>query len=248
MCGYKAVERRASGALRQPRAEVSAAERAGIGDTDGRTVEVSPREHMSQALAILRRCAATISCDFNKKIAWVGDVRERIGRRSERLDHRHVDLHAELLAVDAVNVVEPGENCRVGIGVAPLRARELEVADRTKIDFRHGAGTLRHRCVQLGNQRLVHRGAVAAKCNRGATAHGARRDNRIREAVNDRRRRTDKAVTRRLDGEQLLAVPDQASRHAVGDDDSCPRTRLAGELATVRRYAACKHCTGFGGQ
>ena len=224
--GDKAVRRYALVALGQPRAVARLAQDVKVGNAGDPAFEVPAREEKRQPAATLFLGGEPVVGELDKQF-----VRNRAGERVVRLgkdlDKVDRDLDAELLAEDAVDVVHAGQHIRFRIGACA--AREFVVRHHADLEFVHSTRRLGERGVEFARDARVGRGKSGFLRVTGSAAHHARFDVGVLEPVDRGVAGAGQLVNR----EHFRTVPDEAGRHAVGDDDADPRTGLAGKAATI---------------
>ncbi len=244
-------------ALAEADAEAGAAEHlaagpsdaAGVGDADRRAgaagaLDIPAGPEMGEAVHVLVRLALAIVGQLDEKFARDHCVGERVRsgtRIGKYLHQRHVDLDADLVAEDAVDVVEALEYCL--LRSRAVDAGEFSVPHRTDIDFRFGPWGQRGFRTKFRRQRLVDVSAIRQALARAA-GHRSGRDVRVREPVDDRRVRARDVVAGPLDREQLVAVPDQPGWNAVRHDDTDPGVLIARQFPAVRCHRVARDALG----
>ena len=200
-------------------------------DAGRRPVEVAAREHMGEALRVLRWCRAAVVRELVEQLGR-GRRRERVVVRREHIDLGDGDLHAELLAEEPVDVVETREQRRLRAGWERERLRELEVGDGAEIQVQRRARCRERsefRCDGRDGMRAVHRDGVVR------AADLTRREVDVREAKHRRRaaRARRRPIVARLDRVQRFAVEDEPARSRRRQDDANPRVGVSRNLAAV---------------
>ena len=157
MGGNQAVEGRVAVAFAEACTEPLPAKRTREGDADRGVVGayyVFSRPQMSKAVGILGGIAIAVRSNLIEQQTGIHLVRKRIrGVRCECFDNRHVDLNADLCAVNTVDVIEPRNDFRIGVRTVP--AEKFEITDSPDVDFRYCARALCRCCTELGRERLV---------------------------------------------------------------------------------------------